>query len=132
MLSGSVYGQTGPLAREWGVDGTGAALSGRLHLTGWPDRPPVTPSAVPYGDVVLPPYMAAAAAAALDHRRRTGEGVHIDASMYEVCVQQMAGAILEAQLEGPPQRMGNAQRDVAFQGVFPTRGEDRWNRYLRP
>ena len=22
--------------------------------------------------------------------------------------------------------MGNAQRDVAFQGVFPTRGEDRW------
>src|SRR5690606_9210314 len=29
MASGSVYGQTGPLAREWGVDGTGAALSGR-------------------------------------------------------------------------------------------------------
>ncbi len=126
MLSGSVYGQTGPLAREWGVDGTGAALSGRLHLTGWPDRPPVTPSAVPYGDVVLPPYMAAAAAAALVHRTRTGEGLHIDAAMYEVCVQQMVGAIVAAQTEGPPQRQGNAQRGVAFQGVFPTAGTDRW------
>ena len=26
MVSGSVFGQTGPLAQEWGVDGTGAAL----------------------------------------------------------------------------------------------------------
>src|SRR5262249_62036749 len=49
MVSGSVYGQTGPLAQEWGVDGTGAALSGRMYLTGWPDRDPVIPS-VPYGD----------------------------------------------------------------------------------
>ena len=34
MVSGSVYGQTGPLAQEWGVDGTGGALSGRTY----PDR----------------------------------------------------------------------------------------------
>ena len=47
MVSGSVYGQTGPLAQEWGVDGTGAALSGRTGLTGWPDRDPVIPGAVP-------------------------------------------------------------------------------------
>ena len=31
MVSGSVYGQTGPLAQEWGVDGTGGALSGRTY-----------------------------------------------------------------------------------------------------
>ena len=30
MVSGSVYGQTGRLASEWGIDGTGVALSGRL------------------------------------------------------------------------------------------------------
>ncbi len=126
MVSGSVYGQSGPLSREWGVDGTGAALSGRLFLTGWPDRPPVMPSAVPYGDVVLPPFMAAAAAAALDYRRRTGKGQHIDASMYEICVQQMAPALVAAQLDGPPKRMGERQADVLYQGVFPTLGEDRW------
>ncbi|MEO6341129.1 MAG: CoA transferase [Caulobacteraceae bacterium] len=126
MLSGSVYGQTGPLSREWGVDGTGAALSSRLFLTGWPDRAPVTPSVVPYGDVILPPFMAAAAAAALDYRRRTGKGQHIDASMYEMCVQQMAPALAAAQLDGRPQRMGERATDVLYQGVFPTLGDDRW------
>src|SRR5262249_55036400 len=73
MVSGSVFGQTGPLAHHWGVDGTGAALSGRTLLTGWPDREPVIPSAVPYGDVIVPYVMAAAAAAALAERRTTGK-----------------------------------------------------------
>ncbi len=59
MVSGSVFGQTGPLAQSWGVDGTGAALSGRTLLTGWPDRGPVIPSAAPYGDVIVPFAMAA-------------------------------------------------------------------------
>ena len=72
MVSGSVYGQTGPLAQHWGVDGTGAALSGRTFLTGWPDRDPVIPGAVPYGDVIVPYVMAAAVAAALHQRREHG------------------------------------------------------------
>lgn len=126
MVSGSVYGQTGPLAREWGVDGTGAALSGRLALTGWPDRAPIPPSAVPYGDVVLPPLMAAAAIAALDARDRTGVGRHIDASMYEVCVQQMADAIVAAQTGPAPERTANRDPRMLHQGVYPTRGDDRW------
>ena len=74
MVSGSVFGQTGPLAQSWGVDGTGAALSGRTLLTGWPDRDPVIPSAAPYGDVIVPYAMAASVIAALDngaqHRTR--------------------------------------------------------------
>ena len=49
MVSGSVYGQTGPLAQEWGVDGTGAALSGRTYLTGWADRGPVCRAPFPTG-----------------------------------------------------------------------------------
>ncbi len=118
MVSGSVFGQTGPLAKEWGVDGTGAALSGRLALTGWPDRTPISPSSVPYGDVVLPPVMAAAAVAALSHRRKTGKGAHIDASMYEVCVQQMAPAIHAAQTGPSPVRAGNVDDGAVLQGVF--------------
>ena len=126
MVSGSVFGQTGPLAREWGVDGTGAALSGRLFLSGWPDRPPLNPSSTPYGDVILPPMMAAAAAAALARRNRTGLGLHIDASMYEACVQQMAGAIARAQLGAAPRRAGNRDPGVLHQGVYPAEGEERW------
>ena len=123
MVSGSVFGQTGPLAKSWGVDGTGAALSSRTFLTGWPDRNPVIPSAAPYGDVVLPFAMAAAVIAALEHRDAQQRGCHIDASMYEVCVQQMRDAFAPG---APPSRRGNADARVFHQGVYATQGEDRW------
>lgn len=126
MVSGSVYGQTGPLAQEWGVDGTGGALSSRTFLTGWTDRDPVVPGAVPYGDVIVPYVMAATAAAALERRRRDGHGCHIDASMYEICVQQMAEAIHDAQSGIRPNRVGNADPAFFFQDVLPAAGEDRW------
>jgi crotonobetainyl-CoA:carnitine CoA-transferase CaiB-like acyl-CoA transferase len=125
MLSGSVYGQTGPLAQEWGIDGTGAALSGRMFMTGWPDREPVIPS-VPYGDALLPLLMATAAVAALDHRNRTGEGTHIDASMFEVQTQQMLPALVASQLGAVTERSGNRVATAAPHGVFPCVGEDRW------
>jgi crotonobetainyl-CoA:carnitine CoA-transferase CaiB-like acyl-CoA transferase len=126
MASGSVYGQTGLLAQEWGIDGTGAALSGRTYMTGWPDRDPVTPGAVPYGDVIVPYVMVAQTVAALQGRRRSGQGAHIDASMYEICVQQMWPAIVAARSGESPARTGNLDSRVYWQGVLPTRGEDRW------
>lgn len=126
MVSGSVYGQTGPLAQEWGVDGTGGALSGRTYLTGWPDRAPVVPGAVPYGDVIVPYAMAAAVIAALEQRRRTGVGCHIDASMYEICVQQMSEAIAAAARGERVERTGNDDPRVFHQGVYRCLGEDRW------
>jgi crotonobetainyl-CoA:carnitine CoA-transferase CaiB-like acyl-CoA transferase len=126
MVSGSVYGQSGPLAQEWGVDGTGAALSGRTFMTGWPDRAPVIPGAVPYGDVIVPFVMAGAVAAVLAQREISGRGAHIDASMYEICVQQMSDAIVAAQRGPAPQRQGNADPQWFRQDVWPTAGVDRW------
>lgn len=126
MASGSVYGQTGPLATEWGVDGTGGALSGRTWLTGWPDRDPIVPGAVPYGDVIVPYVMAACLAAALATRRVHGTGAHIDASMYEICVQQMHSAMLAVQRGAPLRRSGNADPAVLHQDVYPALGPDRW------
>ncbi len=126
LVSGSVYGQTGPLAQEWGVDGTGGALSGRTFLTGWPDRDPVIPGAVPYGDVIVPYVMAAAAAAARERRRAAGQGGPLDASMYEICVQQTYDAIIQAQTGKRPQREGNADPKWFHQGVYPVAGHDRW------
>ncbi len=126
LVSGSVYGQTGPLAREWGVDGTGGALSGRTYLTGWPDRDPVIPSALPYGDVIVPYVMAAAAAAALQSRRESGRGAHIDAAMYEICLQQMYEAVVQTQAGPMPARTGNGDPRRFHQALYPTLGEDRW------
>lgn len=124
MASGSVFGQTGPLAQSWGIDGTGAALSGRTLLTGWPDRAPVIPSAAPYGDVIVPYAMAASVIAALEQRRRSGRGCHIDASMYELCVQQMRAAYVAGGVEAA--RTGNADARAFHQGVYAAQGEERW------
>jgi crotonobetainyl-CoA:carnitine CoA-transferase CaiB-like acyl-CoA transferase len=126
MISGSVYGQSGPLAQEWGIDGTGGALSGRTYLTGYPDGDPVIPGAVPYGDVIVPFVMAACAGVALQHRRLSGQGCHVDAAMFEICVQQMRPFLALAQAGQRPQRNGNADPAVAMQDVFPAAGDDRW------
>lgn len=126
MAEGSTYGQTGPMAQEWGVDGTGASLSGYLDLTGWPDQGPVGPN-VPYGDVVLPFLIATAIVSALDYRRRTGKGQYIDAGMLEACVHQITPALLDLQVNGNlPMRNANRIPHACPHGVFPCRGEDRW------
>jgi crotonobetainyl-CoA:carnitine CoA-transferase CaiB-like acyl-CoA transferase len=70
--------------------------------------------------------MVAATAAALEDRRRTGFGRHIDAAMVEIGVQQMADALVLAQLGRPLRRMGNRCRKVLLQGVYRTRGHDRF------
>lgn len=126
MASGSVYGQTGPLSREWGVDGTGGALSGRTYLTGRSDGDPVIPGAVPYGDVIVPYVMAACVIAGFVSRCRNGRGSHIDAAMYEICVQQMEPAIRAAQNGFVPRRLGNADPGILHQDVYPACGTDRW------
>jgi crotonobetainyl-CoA:carnitine CoA-transferase CaiB-like acyl-CoA transferase len=129
MVSGSVFGQSGPYANNWGVDGTGAALAGRMYMTGWADKDPVTPS-VPYGDVVLPHIMVATVCAALEYKRQTGEGQHIDASMYEVCAQQMSESLFNAQVtNAAQQRMGNYRAPTLYQGVYPcldTESNSKW------
>ncbi len=126
MVSGSVYGQTGEMSQEWGVDGTGGALSGRTYLTGWADGGPLVPGAAPYGDVIVPYVMAAAAAAAIERRSRTGQGAHVDASMYEICVQQMRRAFFDVQDGKSVERMGNASPDMVYQDVLPCLGDDKW------
>jgi crotonobetainyl-CoA:carnitine CoA-transferase CaiB-like acyl-CoA transferase len=126
MVSGSVYGQTGPHAHRGGIDGNGAALSGYLDSTGWPDRGPVIPN-VPYGDVVVPLLSITAVVAALDYRRRTGKGQYIDSSMLEICTHQMTPALLDLEANQHPQtRNGNRIAHAAPHGVFPCLGEDQW------
>ena len=70
--------------------------------------------------------MAAAGLAALQAQRESGRGAHIDASMYEICVQQMREAIEQAQVGERPLRQGNAGRGVYHQDVYPAAGDDRW------
>jgi crotonobetainyl-CoA:carnitine CoA-transferase CaiB-like acyl-CoA transferase len=104
----------------------GAALSGFYHLTGWPDRPPCGPFGA-YSDYPSPRFALCAVLAALDHRRRTGEGQYIDFSQAEACVHFLSPAILDMTVNGRCQtRAGNTDPHMAPHGVYPSTGDDRW------
>ena len=85
MLSTALMGQTGPAARLAGYGNIGASVSGYQDLVGWPDQLPIGPFG-PYTDYVGPRFSLVVLLAALDHRRRTGEGCHIDLAQSEIGV----------------------------------------------
>jgi crotonobetainyl-CoA:carnitine CoA-transferase CaiB-like acyl-CoA transferase len=79
----SVFGQDGPWAKRPGLDRLGIAYGGLLHLTGYPDRPPVRPG-VTVSDYLTGVFAAEAALAALYARdaRGDGTGAVVDAPLY--------------------------------------------------
>lgn len=83
MVRISVFGQDGPSSQRPGLDRLGIGYGGLLHLTGYPDRPPVRPG-VTVSDYLTGVFAAHAALAALYRRdaRRTGAGAVVDACLY--------------------------------------------------
>jgi crotonobetainyl-CoA:carnitine CoA-transferase CaiB-like acyl-CoA transferase len=126
MVSACLNGQTGPGALLAGYGTMGACMAGFGELTGWPDRAPAAPFGA-YTDVTSPKFIAAALLAALEHKRRTGQGQYIDVSQVEAPIQLLARAILDYTVNGRIQtRMGNALPEYAPTGVYPCAGTDRW------
>jgi benzylsuccinate CoA-transferase BbsF subunit len=126
MLSTCLMGQTGPLAQFAGFGNLAAAISGFFSLTGWPDRPPAGPFGA-YTDYVAPRFTALAILAALDYRRRTGQGQYIDQSQAESALHFLTPALLDYTVNGRCQeRVGNMDAQFAPHGVYPAAGEDRW------
>ncbi len=126
MVSSCLNGQTGPQADFAGYGTMGAQLAGFGALTGWPDRDPVGPFGA-YTDYCAPRFTAVALLAALEHRRRTGVGQHVDLSQVEASLHLLGPAFLDYEVNGRvTARRGNSSPDVAPHGVYPCRGQDRW------
>lgn len=126
MLSTCLMGQTGPLARFAGFGNLAGAISGFANLTGWPDRPPAAPFGA-YTDYVSPRFTAMAILAALDHRRRTGQGQYIDQSQGEASLHFLGPALLDYTANGRVQKaQGNSDPGMAPHGVYQAAGTDRW------
>jgi crotonobetainyl-CoA:carnitine CoA-transferase CaiB-like acyl-CoA transferase len=89
MVRISAFGQTGPYRERPGFGRIAAAVSGVSYISGYPDRPPVSP-----GTPTVPDYLAGTLAAlgalmALQHRHRTGEGQVIDVALYEPMLRML-------------------------------------------
>ena len=126
MISSCLNGQTGPFAKLAGFGTMGLHIAGFGELAGWPDRPPAGPAGA-YTDYIAPKFAASSILAALDHRRRTGEGQYIDLSQGEASAHFLAPALLDYFVNGHVQtRNGNASPQHAPHGVYPAAGADRW------
>jgi crotonobetainyl-CoA:carnitine CoA-transferase CaiB-like acyl-CoA transferase len=118
----SVFGQDGPYSKRPGLDRLGIGYGGLLHLTGYPDRPPVRPG-VTVSDYLTGALAADAALAALYERdvHGTGRGRVIDAPLYGAILR-----ILEWTIAGHDQlgivrsREGNRLANSAPLDNYPT------------
>ncbi len=126
MASTCLMGQTGPAADFAGFGFHAGAIAGFYEITGWPDLPPDGPWTA-YTDTVAPRFLAAIMMAALDHRRRTGEGQHIDASQLEIALHYLAPQIIDYGVSGRMvSRAGNRSETAAPHGAYPCGGDDQW------
>ena len=126
LFSTSMLGRGGPYSRQPGFGPVLSSLSGMTGLTGWPDRAPTNPYGA-YTDFVVPRLALPTIIAALDYRRRTGRGQHLDMAQLEAALHFMAPPMLQYALNGhEPERAGNRHPAAAPHGAYPCQGEDRW------
>lgn len=124
MLSISSSGQSGPDAHFAGYAPLFGAWGGLSDLTGHADGPPVEMRHVM--DHTVGMNAAVAMMAALQRRRASGIGVHIDVSARDVASSLIGDALLLAAAAGVPQRRGNDHPRMSPHGVYRCEGEDRW------
>ena len=101
--------------------------SGLSWLTGYPDRNPYEPYSI--GDPNAGVHALTALQLALEHRRRTGEGVLVEAAMVDAALNVAAEQVIERSAYGVLlQRAGNRGPTAAPQNVYQVAGVDEFGR----
>ena len=126
MLRSCGYGHTGPMAHQAGFGMTLAAYSMMYSVAGWPDRPSVPVSSY-YSDQLAPFLSMLGLVAAIDHRRRTGQGQCIDQSQIESTLNYLGPVVLDYSANKRELALtGNQCSYAAPHGVYRCQGDDRW------
>jgi succinyl-CoA:(S)-malate CoA-transferase subunit B len=121
----SAYGQTGPYANRPGFGRIAQAFGGLTYLAGHPDRPPVNPGSATLADYAAGLFGTTAALAALDHRRRTGQGQQIDVSLYESIFRLCDVLALEYDALGMVRERKGSDAHAAPHNHYPT-ADGKW------
>ncbi|MGF1595807.1 MAG: CaiB/BaiF CoA transferase family protein [Acidimicrobiales bacterium] len=105
-----------------------APLVGIDDLTGHAGREPAGIATIAPPDYLSSLHGVFAVVAGLEHRDRTGEGIHIDISQFETTISLLLGPFaMDHALSGRAQsRIGNRSLWYAPEGVYPCEGEERW------
>jgi crotonobetainyl-CoA:carnitine CoA-transferase CaiB-like acyl-CoA transferase len=118
------YGLSGPWREYVGWAANFEQTSGMAAVTGYPDGPPCVLQGP--ADPIVGVHAGVALLAALEYRRRTGEGQLIEIAQIEVAASVVAEPVIEYSMNGVVMpREGNRQRGY-LQGVYPTAVDGEW------
>ena len=130
MMSSCLQGQTGPQAMMPGFGQLMAALSGFYYISGYGDGDPAPPYGA-YTDYITPRFAAALLMAAIDHRRRTGQGQYIDVSQFEASLHFLAPALIDYFASGRVlQPQANRSQRYAPHGAYRCADEGETERWI--
>lgn len=118
----SGFGQTGPYAHRAGYDFLIQGMGGIMSLTGFPDDEGGVPTKAGVGiaDVMCGMYASVAILAALNHRHATGEGQHLDISLFDSQVSWLINQGVAHLVSGEvPGRLGNGHPTIVPYETFP-------------
>ena len=116
----SGYGRQGPLAEYPANGATTEPMAGFSSIHGYEGDPGLnTGGLIP--DPISGYYLTAAILVAINHRKHTGIGQRIDASMMESVAVQLGDAVMDYSANGKIRKpAGNTNPDVELQGIFET------------
>ncbi|WP_158808893.1 CaiB/BaiF CoA-transferase family protein [Beijerinckia sp. L45] len=119
----SGFGQSGPWAKRPGYDLMAQAMSGVMSVTGHPGGPPVK-AGVPVADIGCALFTVYAILSAYIGRQKSGEGQHIDASLFDAALAFSIWDISEYWGTGRiPEPLGTSNRMSApYQAVRASDG----------
>ena len=114
------FGQTGPYRERAGYDFLAQGMGGIMSVTGEPDGMPMK-TGIGIADVMTGMHASTSILAALRHRDGTGQGQHIDLSLFETQISWLYYHAVEYLNTGEnPARHGNAHANVVPYEVFET------------
>jgi len=112
------FGQNGPLAHEPGYDFLAQAMAGLMACTGEPEGSPMKVG-VALSDVITGLNAAVGILAALNHRRETGKGQHIDLALTDCTLSSLTNIAQYYLTAGKPaKRQGNAHPTIVPYQAF--------------
>jgi benzylsuccinate CoA-transferase BbsF subunit len=121
------FGRGGPLGAASAYGPLNSAFAGLTWLWNFPEAPYPGGSSLNHPDHIAAKLAVAAILAALEHRRRTGEGQLIEMSQAEAAAYYVGEVYLQQACTGrPAEQRGNAVEWACPHGVYRAAGEDRW------
>jgi crotonobetainyl-CoA:carnitine CoA-transferase CaiB-like acyl-CoA transferase len=120
----SGYGSGGPYAQKKAYDMLVQSEAGLIAMTGTPETPSKT--GVAAADIAAGLYAFSGVLAALVRRGRTGEGGHVEVSMFDAIVEWMGYPLYTAMYTGEaPPRSGLGHAAIVPYDAYPTLGGGR-------